>query len=130
MASASNYLENKVLDHVLSGTAYTAPTTLYVALFTADGGLESGTLTNELSGSGYTRQEVTFGASASGTSANNAFVTWDPATASWGTVTHLAVMDAASVGQVLYHGALTTSKTVGIGDTFQITTGELTVSLD
>ena len=34
MAAFSDYLENKVLGHVFGGTAYTAPSTLYVALYT------------------------------------------------------------------------------------------------
>lgn len=127
--SASNYLENKILDHTLNVAAFTAPTTLYVALFTADDGLESGTITSEVSGNGYTRVEITFASAASGTSSNDAYVTWDPATASWGTITHLAIMDSATSGQVLYHGALTTSKSVGTGDTFQITTGDLAVTV-
>jgi hypothetical protein len=34
MAGFSDYLEDKVLDHVFGGVAYTAPTTHYVALYT------------------------------------------------------------------------------------------------
>jgi len=138
MTAASNYLENKVLDHVLTATSYTAPTTRYLALFNNTSGnaaanLEAGTLTDETSTSGtaYTRKAVTFAAASSGTSATNATVTFDAATASWGTITHVAVMDGgtAGAGNVLFWGAVTTSKTIDTGDTFQVTSGNLTISL-
>jgi hypothetical protein len=119
MSAASNYLENKVLDHVLTATAYTAPTTRYLALFKDDSGnaatnLEAGTLSDEVSTSStaYIRKAVTFAAASSGTSATNATVTFDAATANWGTVTHVAVMDAETSGNVLFWGAVTTSKTI------------------
>lgn len=136
MSAASNYLENKVLDHVLTATAYTAPAVRYLALFINTSGsaatnLEAGTLTDEVttSGSAYTREVVTFAAASSGTSATNATVTFDAATANWGTVTHVAVMDAATSGNVLFWGAVTTAKTIETGDTFQVSSGNLSVSL-
>lgn len=139
MSAASDYLENKVLDHVLrySTAPYTAPSTLYLALFTSSTGLEGNNPTGEISTSGtaYVRKAVTFAAAASGTSATNATVTFDAATASWGTVTHVAIVDHASNTNwgtgvnVLFHGAVTTSKTIDSGDTFQVSSGNLTVSL-
>jgi hypothetical protein len=133
MSAASNYLENKVLDHVLTATSYSAPSTRYLALFTGSAGsnLEAGTLTDEVSTSGtaYIRKAVTFAAASSGQSATNATVTFDAATASWGTITHVAVMDAETSGNVLFYGAVTTSKTIDSGDTFQVTSGNLTISL-
>lgn len=136
MSAASNYLENKVLDHVLTSTGYTAPTTRYLALFTNTSGsaaanLEAGTLTDEVSptASAYARKAVTFAAASGGSSATNATVTFDAATASWGTITHVAVMDASSGGNVLFYGAVTTSKTIDSGDTFQVTSGNLTIAL-
>lgn len=132
MGAASNYLENKLLDHVLTSTSYTQPSR-YIALFTADPG-EAGSFTNEISTSGtaYARQAVTFAAAASGSSATNATVTFPTATANWGTVTHVAIVDGDTegAGNVLFYGAVTTSKTIETGDTFQISSGNLTVSLD
>jgi hypothetical protein len=138
MSAASNYLENKVLDHVLRVTSYTQPSGLWIALFNntstnTAANLEAGTLTDETSTSGtaYAREAVTFAASSSGTSATSATVTFDAATASWGTITHIAIMDGATAGagNVLFYGAVTTAKTIDAGDTFQITSGNLTVSL-
>ena len=134
MSAASNYLENKVLDHVLTSTGYTAPSTRYLALFTNGSGnaaanLEAGTLTDEVSGNAYARKTVTFAAASSGSSATNATVTFDAATGNWGTITHVAVMDNSTGGNVLFWGAVTTSKTIEQGDTFQVSSGNLTVSL-
>jgi hypothetical protein len=138
MTAASDYLENKVLDHVLTATSYSAPSTRYLALFVNTSGnaatnLEAGTLTDEVSATstGYSRKAVTFAAASSGTSATSATVTFDAATASWGTITHVAIVDGGTrgAGNVLFWGAVTTSKTIDTGDTFQVTSGNLTISL-
>jgi hypothetical protein len=136
MSAASNYLENKVLDHVLRVTSYSQPSGLWLALFNntstaTAANLEAGTLTDETStsGTGYGRKTVAFAAASGGSSATNATVTFDAATANWGTITHVAVMDAETSGNVLFWGAVTTSKTIETGDTFQVTSGNLTISL-
>ena len=134
MSAASNFLENKVLDHVLTATTYTAPLTRYLALYKNISGnaatnLESGILTDEITGGSYQRKAVTFSAAVNGTSSTDVTVTFDTATANWGTVTHVAVIDSLSGGQVLFWGAVTTPKVIETGDTFQVTAGNLTVSL-
>lgn len=128
MAALSNYLENKLLDHVLKGTVYTPPTTLYVALFTTDP-TDAGTGT-EVSGGAYARKVVTFSVAVNGAISNNADVTFDVATANWGTITHCGIYDALSAGNLLFHGALTASKSINIDDQLKISSGSLTVSLD
>lgn len=125
--SFSNYLENKVLDHVFGGTAYTAPTTLYVGLFTSDPG-EAGAGT-EVSGGSYARQTITFTVTGSQAS-SSAAVEFPTATASWGTITYAAVYDAVSGGNLLASGALTTSKTIDSGDVFRIPSGDFDIDLD
>ena len=140
MSAASNYLENEVLDHVLGkGTRdFTSPANIYLALFTNTSGnaatnLEAGTLTDEVSTSGtaYARQAVTFAAASSGSAATSATVTFPTATANFGTITHVAIMDGDTEGSnnVLFWGAVTTAKTIETGDTFQVSSGNLTVSL-
>jgi hypothetical protein len=140
MSAASNYLEDEILDHVLGEGArnFTSPATLFIALFNNTSGnaatnLEAGTLTDEVSTSGtaYSRKAVDFAAASGGSAATSATVTFDTATASQGTITHVAIMDGgtAGSGNVLFYGALTASKTVDTGDTFQISSGNLTVSL-
>jgi hypothetical protein len=129
MSAASDFLEIEVLDHVLGNGAYTPAGTLYLGLWTADDGLEAGTQTSECSGSAYARQTIAFDAAASGSTSNTSTVTFPTATGNWGTITHVAVMDASTSGNVLFHGAVTTSKTIETGDTFQVSAGNLTISL-
>jgi hypothetical protein len=134
MSAASNYLENKVLDHTLRNTAFSQPSALYLAVFKNTSGnaatnLEAGTLTDEISGNNYIRKSIAFNAASGGTSASTATVTFDAATGDWGTVTHIAIMDAETSGNVLYWGALTTSKLIESGDTLQFVANNITISL-
>jgi hypothetical protein len=84
MSAMSDYLELKVLDHVLGTTAYTMPTTVYVGLST--GSFADDNSGTELTGGSYARQSIAFDAAASGTTDNTAAVDFPVATASWGTV--------------------------------------------
>lgn len=129
MAEFSTYLENKIIDHMLRNQSFSPPSTVYVALFTADNGLEGGTITGEVSGGSYARQSVTLSAASDGESSNTADIEFPTATADWGTVTHVALMDASTGGNVLMHSALDASKTVNNGDTFKINAGDLDITV-
>ena len=129
MAAFSDYLENKVLGHVFGGTAYTAPTTLYVALYTvAPSDTGGGT---EVSGGGYARQTSTFTVSGTNpTEASNvASIEYPTATASYGTVLAVGVFDALSGGNLLAYSNLTTNKAIDTGDVFRINAGDLDIRL-
>jgi len=126
--SFSNYLETKVLDHVFGGTAYTAPSTLYLALFTAVSDGEAGTVT-EVSGGGYARQTVAFTTSGNTTS-NTSAVEYPTATANYGTVTHVGIYDASSSGNLMAYASLSSSKTIETGDVFRVPAGDLDITLD
>lgn len=125
--SFSDYLETKVLDHVFAGTAYTAPSTLYVALFTAAPSDSGGG--TEVSGGGYARQTIAFTTSGDTTS-NNAAIEFPTATANYGTVTHVGIYDASSAGNLMAWAALTSSKTIETGDVFRIPSGDLDITLN
>lgn len=127
MAEMSNYLENALINATLRNTSYTSPSTVYVGLFTTDP-TDAGTGT-EVSGGSYARQSVTFAAPSDGVSASNAAVEFPQATASWGTITHIGILDALTSGNLLYHTALDVSKTIDNGDIFKIASGSLTVTL-
>jgi hypothetical protein len=135
MSAASNYLENKVLDHTLRNAAFTQPSGLYIGLFknNALDNLEAGTLTDEVSTSGtaYARKAVTFGNAALGSASNSATVTFDAATAEWGTITAIAILDGDTEGSdnVLFYGNLTTAKLIENGDTIQFVSNNVTVTL-
>jgi len=128
MGSFSDYFENKIIDHMLRNQAFTPPSTLYVALYTvaptdAGGG-------TEVSGGSYARQAVTFSAASGGATSNSADITFPQATADWGTIVAVGILDASSGGNLLAWGALTANKTVNSGDQFKITAGNLTLSVD
>jgi hypothetical protein len=127
----SNYLEGKDLGHLFSGTPYTAPTTLYVALFTTLPA-NDGTGGTEISSGAYTRMAITFGAPSGGAPAsvtNSNLVQFPTATAAWGTIVGCALYDATTAGNMLESGPLVTSKTVGNGDAFSFPVGTYTISL-
>ncbi len=125
--SFSNYLENKVLLHVFGATAYTAPATLYVGLYTSDPG--EGNTGTEVSGGSYARQTIAFTVTDNQAS-NTAAVEFPTASASWGTVTYAAIFDASTSGNMLAYGALTTSKTIASGDVLRIPAGDFDINLD
>jgi hypothetical protein len=127
MAEFSNFLENAIINATLRATTYTSPATVYVSLYTSDPtDADSGT---EVTGGSYARTAVTFGAPSNGVTTNSADVTFPTATAGWGTVSHIGIHDASTAGNLLFHTALDTSKTIDSGDIFKISTGNLSVTL-
>jgi hypothetical protein len=128
MAEFSDYLENKILDHVLKNVSYTSPTTVYVGLYTAaPTDTTSGT---EVSGGSYARQSLSVTTASAGITTSSADVTFPQATANWGTVSHIAILDALTSGNLLMYTPLTTSKTIETGDILKVSSGNLTVTLD
>lgn len=133
MGSFSDYLENELLDHVFKTGAYTQPTNLYVALLksTPDDADTGTTLPGELSGGGYVRKKCnTWDVAAAGATENTQTVTFAQATADLGTVTHFAICDKTTLGNVIGWGALSASRVISSGDTASFATGDLDVTLD
>jgi len=129
MAGFSDYLEDKVLDHVFGGAAYTAPTTLYVALYTvAPTDTGGGT---EVTGGSYARQTSTFTVSGTTptTATNAAAVEYPTATADYGTVVAVGILDALSGGNLLAYAGLDVNKVVSNGDVFRFDAGDLDITL-
>lgn len=125
MAALSDYLEAALLNEVLRNVGYTPPATVYLALFTSattDAG--GGT---EVTGGSYARQAVTFSAPSGGATENSGAITFTnlPAAA----ITHAALMDALTAGNMLFHGALNTPRTVGAGDSLTFAVGDIDASL-
>lgn len=131
MGSFADYIENKFLDHLVGKTSYTMPT-VWVGLSTADP-LDTAAGLAEPAGGSYARVE-TAGADwnpASGGANDNAnAITFPEATASWGTVSHFALFDAVTAGNMLAHGSLSPSKAIGSGDTAKFAAGALDITLD
>jgi len=118
MSAMSNYLEAALLAHIFQNSAYTGPTTVYVALGTAGA---DGSFT-ELSGNGYARVGVTCNSTNwagptgnNGTVANGAAITFPAPTGNWNggsSFGYFAIFDASSSGNMLFWGSLTTAQTV------------------
>lgn len=140
----SDYLENKLIDHVFRGQAYTAPTTIYFALFTTACSDSAGG--TEVTGGSYARASLAASlanwagtqsagstvasSGTSGTTSNNGVVTFATPSAGWGTVTHLGVYDAVSSGNLLICRALTLSKTINSGDSVTFPAASFTFQID
>ncbi|NNM74753.1 phage tail fiber protein [Enterovirga aerilata] len=128
--SFTNYLEQKVLDHVFGAGTYAKPT-LYAALFTtATGEAGGGT---EVSGGGYARQPIgamTVSGTAPTQAVNASTFEFPVATADWGTITHAAIFDAPTGGNMLDHAPLAASKRIDNGDVFRFPAGAIKVTLE
>ena len=123
MSNIATYLANELIDHFLRNSSYSPAATVYLGLFTSNPDDDwSGT---ECTGGSYARESVAFNAAGSRTTANTSDVTFTEATASWGTVSHVGILDALSGGNGLAFGAVTASKAVGSGDTAKVAAGEL-----
>jgi hypothetical protein len=131
MGSFSNYLENKILDHIFDKGDYTPPT-IYVGLSTADP-LDDASGLAEPAGNGYARIQTPasdWTAASSGNISNANELIFVEATGDWGTVTHFAIFDAAIDGSMLCYGALTQARTIVSGDKARFAIADLSVSLD
>lgn len=127
--SFSNFLETEILDHVFANNAYTAPTTLYLALFTANPDEDGSGAEVSTSGTAYARQTVAFTVSGN-TASNSGAVEYPTATASFGTVSHVGIYDALTSGNLIAYAALSSSKAITTGDVFRVPVGDLDITLD
>jgi hypothetical protein len=125
--SLTNTYETTTLTWLFTADSATRPTTWYIGLFTDDPG-ETGSGT-EVSGGSYARTAVTLTVSGN-TATNSGAVEFTAATGSWGTITHIGVMDASTAGTMIVHAALDASKTIASGDVFRIPAGDLDITLD
>lgn len=145
MASMSDYLENKLIDQLFRGVAYTFPTSLYAALFTVTP--TDSTAGTEVTGGSYARVAIACNSTnfsntqnsgtgvstgSTGTTTNLTAITWATApTANWGSVVGCALMDASTAGNVMAFCVLGTAKTINNGDPApSFAAGALTFQID
>lgn len=130
---ATTYLANKLLEHQVGKTSFTMPT-VYVGLSSTTPAL-GGTGITEPTGGAYARvatSGATWTTAASGSINNAAAITFTQASADWvsgSNLTHGVLYDAASGGNVLAYGALTTPKNILNGDTASIAIGQLVITI-
>jgi hypothetical protein len=144
MAAMSDYLENKIIDWLLRGQTFTPPAGLHVGLLTAAPSDTGGG--TEVSGNNYSRVNLApslanwAGSQAAGstvastgntgTTSNNSAITFPTPSGSWGNVTHFAIYDAASAGNLLFFAALTIPKTIAQNDVVSFAAAALTIQID
>lgn len=127
----TNYLENAIINHIIRGVPFTTPgDEIFVALYTVTPGEAGGG--TEVAGGAYARVQVSgttaWNAPVDGLVDNVAAILYATATAAWGTVVAVALLDAITAGNMLYYGALTTPRDVAINDQFRFPAGDLDIS--
>ena len=146
-ASMTDFLENKLIDAIFRNTAYTMPTVLAVALFTAASACDASTVTEVTNANAYARVALNPSVSnwantqnsgtavssgTSGTTSNSTTVTFPTATGSWGTINYFGIYDSATygAGNLLFCAAVTTPQTINTGATPSFSAGSLTIQID
>ena len=137
MAGLTNYLEDKIMNHVFGSTTFTKPTNWYVGLLTATpSDSAAGT---EVTGGSYARMVCAFTITGTGTAqaANTSAITFPTATADWGIVGWVGIYDALSGGNLAAFQNLqksdfstTTTKTINDGDIFKFNATTIKIQLD
>tara|TARA_R100001509_G_scaffold127914_1_gene81346 strand:+ start:84 stop:464 length:381 start_codon:yes stop_codon:yes gene_type:complete len=123
----TDYLENKLVAHTFSNTAFTSPSSVFVALYTV--APTDSTTGTEVSGGGYARQSAAF-TTTGNAATNTSAIEYPTATGNYGTVVAVAILDASSSGNMLAYATLSSSKTISTGDVFRIPAGDLDITLD
>lgn len=125
----SNYLANATINATTRGVPYAPPVKVYVSLYTTDPTKDD--TGSEVSGSGgtYSREELKLGMPFDGVSNNENLMQWNTATTDWGIITHVAIHDSETGGNMLYYTPLEVPKNIEIGDQFQITVSNLKLTL-
>jgi len=130
MSSFSSYIEDLIYRWMLRATNMpSAPTNIYLALFTSDP--QDNGSGNEVSGGNYARELIAFdtptsivGTGTSGSNSSNIIFT--TATADWGSITHGALFDALSGGNLLSYWPWAVAKLIQTGDTYTVAAGDIT----
>ncbi len=141
MSKFSNYTEDQIIESTLRGAAFVVPSTVYIALFTADP-TDANITANEVTLAAfpaYVRKDAADGglitsgwdAASNGISANSKVITF-PANDGAGTVvvTHIGIYDAITAGNLLYHSPLVASKSLLVGDVLSFGIGAITITID
>lgn len=127
MAAMTDYLANKIRDHVLRNIAYTSPTTVYVAAFTTPT-TEAGGGT-EVTGGSYARAALTIAAGSDaglGEQSGSISIANMPACS----VVAIGIMDASTGGNMLFHGRLPRQRDFVAGEPFTLASGDLRILID
>lgn len=93
-----------------------------------------GTGATEPSGGAYARVGLTnntsnWGSASNASKTNSAAVTFTQSTASWGTITYVAMADASTAGNIWWFDVLSPARTVASATTVLFAIGAITVQM-
>lgn len=138
MSAASNYTENNVINALLRGVAFPLPAKGFLSLHTANPGEAGGNEVSTAAWPSYVRKDAAnggaiatgWGAPADGLSTNAQQILYPSHNgASAVTITHWAIYDAVTGGNMLTYAPLNTARTLQPGDVFVFDAGALTVQV-
>lgn len=127
--SKSNWWKTACINAALRGQDFTAPTELYIALYTSNPtDADTG---QEVIGQGYERQLVTFSepviTDRRAVTHNDIDVAFAPAISTWGIVSYIGIRDAKTGGNLIYHGIITNQRTILENDLIRLLKGNLVI---
>lgn len=129
----STAMDNNVLNELFGGTNWAPPSTLYLGLSTS-APAKDGTGVTEPVGNGYARvaisqNTVNWPNASNSSKSNGGTFAFPQATGSWNTPGYWVIYDAATVGNLIAYGSITTPKAIGSGDTPSFATNSLTITM-
>lgn len=131
MSGFSDYWEEKIFNHIFGKSIYTPPV-IYIGLSTEDP-TDDGSALAEPDGNAYTRVQTSasdWNVASDGSLDNASEIAFPMATGNWGTITHFALFDAATGGNMLVTGPLSTPIAIGVGEIVKFAAGNLVLNLD
>lgn len=136
--SLHNNIETQILDHLFGNQAYAPPGTFYLAVSLADP-TDDGSGLSEPGDASYARIPITnnateFPAATSpggvGSKTNGNDQSYSAAATGFGLLTHWALMDAVSGGNVFVYGVLNPNVTINASDVLTIKAGAMLITCD
>ena len=121
----SAYLRDKLLDKCLNNTDFTTPTAWYLALYTEDPLIDDSG--DEVTGGSYARQAAGFAAASAGLSASDVSASFTALPTA--IITHYAIHDHVSAGNMLFFGALPSPIAANSGDSVTVGSGGISISI-
>lgn len=127
----TDYLAEALLDHVFKNTQYTAPTTVFISLSNSDPGVTGSGISEPATGENYNRvAHASWETASGGFTQNSGDVEFNPASASWGSVTYMSICDSLAQGNVLFYDVASPAQTPTAGDTVKYNAGNIEITMD
>lgn len=134
----SHYTQNRILDHLFAGIAFTAPATFEIGLSTTPVNKDGTGITEPEPSTGYSRVSVSNNTSVwddavtdfaldRGVKTNAEDISFPEATDDWGSISHFFLTAGP---ELIGQGELTTAKAIHAGDSVRFRPGELLITLE